>query len=128
MRLLVGGRSQSGSPLRCAPHSIGLNRIVPAKRLHFGQNLNQLTGIRMIGRPVPSGKAMNLVTYFAGVGFTFTLVLAGQAASTGNAFYGDPPDEHHPWAIHDRNRPQPKLVAPGTPSTPAQAGKPPGDA
>ena len=82
----------------------------------------------MIGRPVPSGKAMNLVTYLAGVGFTFTLVLAGQAASTGNAFYGDPPDEHHPWAIHDRNRPQPKLVAPGTPSTPAQPGKPPGDA
>jgi len=29
------------------------------------------------------------------------------AESTGNAFYGDAPDEHHPWAVHDRNRPQP---------------------
>ena len=28
------------------------------------------------------------------------------------AFYGDPPDEHHPWAIHDHNRPQPPRVEP----------------
>jgi hypothetical protein len=53
----------------------------------------------------------------------------GEAAvSTGQPFYGDPPDEHHPWAIHDRNRPQPKRVEPGTFSTPDQPGKPPSDA
>ncbi len=28
------------------------------------------------------------------------------------AFYGDPPDAHHPWAIHDMNRPQPPRVEP----------------
>jgi hypothetical protein len=50
------------------------------------------------------------------------------AASTGVPFYGDAPDEHHPWAIHDRNRPQPKRVEPGTFSTPEQPGKPPSDA
>src|SRR5438309_11747194 len=55
-------------------------------------------------------------------------VLAVNAASTGNAFYGDPPDEHHPWAVHDPNRPQPKIVTPGTFSSPEQAGKPPSDA
>ena len=50
------------------------------------------------------------------------------AASTGVPFYGDAPDDHHPWAIHDRNRPQPKRVEPGTFSTPEQPGKPPSDA
>ncbi len=50
------------------------------------------------------------------------------AASTGTPFYGDPPDRTHPWAIHDRNRPQPPRVEPGTPSTQAQPGKPPSDA
>ena len=50
------------------------------------------------------------------------------AASTGTPFYGDPPDAHHPWAIHDRNRPQPKRVEPGTFSTASQPGKPPSDA
>lgn len=44
------------------------------------------------------------------------------------AFYGDPPDARHPWAVHDMNRPQPKLVTPGTFSTQDQAGKPPSDA
>src|SRR3979411_578398 len=56
------------------------------------------------------------------------LALAGRAASSGQAFYGDAPDEHHPWAIHDPNRPQPKVVTPGTFSTPAEPGKPPSDA
>ena len=42
-------------------------------------------------------------------------------------FYGDPPDDHHPWAIHDWNRPQPKLVTPGTVTTPELV-KPPSDA
>jgi hypothetical protein len=50
------------------------------------------------------------------------------AASTGTPFYGDPPDQHHPWAIHDRNRPQPIRVEPGTFSSAAQPGKPPSDA
>ncbi len=50
------------------------------------------------------------------------------AADVGSAFYGDAPDEHHPWAVHDRNRPQPKLVTPGSFSTQEQPGKPPSDA
>jgi len=38
-------------------------------------------------------------------------------------FYGDPPDETHPWAVHDGNRPQPKIVVPGS-----EYGDPPSDA
>jgi hypothetical protein len=53
---------------------------------------------------------------------------ATAAVNTGSPFYGDPPDAHHPWAIHDRNRPQPKRVEPGTFSTATQPGKPPSDA
>ena len=49
-------------------------------------------------------------------------------AASGPRFYGDPPDDHHPWAVHDGNRPQPKIVTPGTFSSPEQAGKPPSDA
>ncbi len=56
------------------------------------------------------------------------LIPAGHAASSGNAFYGDAPDEHHPWAVHDPNRPQPKVVTPGTFSSPEKAGAPPSDA
>lgn len=54
--------------------------------------------------------------------------LPSQAASTGQAFYGDPPDELHPWAVHDRNRLQPPRVEPGTPSTQRSPGRPPSDA
>jgi len=57
-----------------------------------------------------------------------SLVSAGRAANTGSPFYGDAPDEHHPWAVHDQNRPQPKLVSPGTFGSPEQPGKPPSDA
>lgn len=57
-----------------------------------------------------------------------SLASLSHAGPTGSPFYGDPPDEHHPWAIHDQNRPQPKLVTPGTFSTPEQPGKPPSDA
>jgi hypothetical protein len=69
--------------------------------------------------------------------FLFVLIASGTllcsissspAAPTGPVFYGDPPDEHHPWAVHDRNRPQPKVITPGTFSSPEQAGKPPSDA
>ena len=59
------------------------------------------------------------------------LITAGSAAwaaNVGSPFYGDAPDEHHPWAVHDRNRPQPKLVTPGTFSSPEQPGQPPSDA
>jgi len=44
------------------------------------------------------------------------------------SFHGDAPDEHHPWVVHDQNRPQPPIVTPGTFSTPEQPGKPPSDA
>jgi len=57
-----------------------------------------------------------------------SLARASNAASVGSPFYGDAPDEHHPWAIHDRNRPQPKIVTPGTFSSSEQPGKPPSDA
>jgi hypothetical protein len=50
------------------------------------------------------------------------------AANVGSPFYGDAPDEHHPWAVHDPNRPQPKLVVPGTFSSQEQPGQPPSDA
>jgi hypothetical protein len=57
-----------------------------------------------------------------------TLASTSYSADVGSPFYGDAPDDHHPWAVHDRNRPQPKLVTPGTFSTPEQPGKPPSDA
>jgi Domain of Unknown Function (DUF1080) len=44
------------------------------------------------------------------------------------AFYGDPPDEIHPWAIHDMNRPQPPRVEPATFSSQDKPGTPPSDA
>lgn len=50
------------------------------------------------------------------------------AVSTGNPFYGDPPDQNHPWAIHDQNRPQPKRVIPGESGAVGQPGRPPSDA
>lgn len=57
------------------------------------------------------------------------LTTALQAAGPiGPAFYGDPPDANHPWSIHDRNRPQPPRVEPGTFSSQDQPGKPPSDA
>lgn len=57
------------------------------------------------------------------------LVLAAAVSSSpAGPFYGDPPDEHHPWAIHDDNRPQPPRVEPGTFSSQDQPGQPPSDA
>jgi len=70
-------------------------------------------------KPLPLFFALYIVLGF---------VLTGHTASSGNAFYGDPPDEHHPWAIHDPNRPQPKVVTPGTFSSPERPGQPPSDA
>jgi len=67
---------------------------------------------------------------FASAAICANLLLgsAAWAANTGSPFYGDAPDQHHPWAVHDWNRPQPKLVTPGTFSSPEQPGKPPSDA
>ena len=59
------------------------------------------------------------------------LVLSFAASSVLMAdgrFYGDPPDETHPWSIHDTLRPQPRRVEPGTFSSQDQPGKPPSDA
>ncbi|MFO1501834.1 MAG: DUF1080 domain-containing protein [Verrucomicrobiota bacterium] len=61
-------------------------------------------------------------------GFFLSSACIGLGASAGPRFYGDPPDAHHPWAVHDGNRPQPKVVTPGTFSSAEQPGKPPSDA
>ena len=57
-----------------------------------------------------------------------TLTFTAATAFGDGAFYGDAPDDAHPWAIHDMNRPQPPLVTPGTFSSAEQPGKPPSDA
>lgn len=64
------------------------------------------------------------------VSFAASLLLALPVlgASSGPRFYGDAPDDHHPWAVHDGNRPQPPRVVPGEFSSQAQAGRPPADA
>jgi hypothetical protein len=51
------------------------------------------------------------------------LLLTPPLFPQGRAFFGDPPDAHNPWAVHDRNRPQPPVVEPGT-----EPGGPPSDA
>jgi len=71
---------------------------------------------------------MRMCASLATVGTVLSLTSAALAASSGPVFYGDAPDDHHPWAIHDRNRPQPKVVAPGTFSSAQQPGQPPADA
>ena len=72
---------------------------------------------------------MKLRSAFLVLGFASLLTALTHAAqSTGSPFYGDAPDRHHPWSIHDQNRPQPKRVEPGTFSSATQPGKPPSDA
>jgi hypothetical protein len=58
----------------------------------------------------------------------FALALPVLGASSGPRFYGDPPDDHHPWAVHDGNRAQPPRLTPGEFSSQAEAGRPPSDA
>lgn len=53
---------------------------------------------------------------------TVTLATSGALAADG-AFFGDPPDDHHPWAVHDQNRPMPPVVTPA-----ANISQPPSDA
>lgn len=55
---------------------------------------------------------------FIGAFAVFAQVVDLQAA-----FHGDPPNEHHPWALRDENRPQPPVVIPG-----AKVGEAPSDA
>ena len=56
--------------------------------------------------------------------FILIVTLATTRALAANgAFFGDPPDEHHPWAVHDHNRPLPPVVTPA-----ANIGQPPSDA
>jgi hypothetical protein len=71
---------------------------------------------------------MNVTTPLIAIGALVSMTVATSAASAGPRFYGDPPDTNHPWAVHDGNRPQPKVVTPGTFSSPDQPGKPPSDA
>jgi hypothetical protein len=40
-------------------------------------------------------------------------LLLGLVGAEEKAFLGEPPDTYHPWAVHDRNRPQPPVVEPG---------------
>ncbi len=71
---------------------------------------------------------MNLLSTSTSLCASLLVAATGLAANVGSPFYGDAPDDHHPWAVHDQNRPQPKVVAPGTFSSPEQPGKPPSDA
>jgi hypothetical protein len=71
---------------------------------------------------------MKLPSAITAVCAVLSLSASGYAANVGSPFYGDPPDDHHPWCVHDRNRPQPAVVTPSTFSTPEQPGKPPSDA
>ncbi len=59
---------------------------------------------------------------------TLFLCLLSAAAYADGAFYGDPPDSTHPWAIHDMNRPQPARVEAGSFSSQDKPGTPPSDA
>lgn len=43
----------------------------------------------------------------------FSLLNISVSALSAGAFFGDPPDVNHPWAVHDRSRPQPVVVTPG---------------
>ena len=55
--------------------------------------------------------------------------LSSQAADHGNVGYKDTPMlPGGKWHVHDPDRPQPRVVTPGTSSTPEVAGKPPSDA
>ena len=67
----------------------------------------------------------NLATACAVLALSVSVRAADQKE---HQFYGDAPDEHHPWAIHDSNRPQPLIVTPGNFSNQEKPGQPPSDA
>lgn len=77
------------------------------------------------------GQGSGVITKLSSPVFLGTFLAAtslSYGASSGPRFYGDAPDEHHAWAVHDGNRPQPVRVVPGTFSSQERAGRPPADA
>jgi len=72
--------------------------------------------------------AMKICSTFAAIGAVSVFGSTALAAASIPRFYGDAPDDHHPWAVHDPNRPQPKVVTPGSFSSLEQPGQPPADA
>jgi hypothetical protein len=61
--------------------------------------------------------------------FISILALAALAFGLGNACLGSPPGQvDEKWEIHDRNRPNPTIITPGTASIREKAGQPPSDA
>ena len=95
-----------------------------AKTVHRGKRVVLLTAAAALAHA--GGMKFNLALTAACTVLLFNQT--GLAAVSAPPFYGDPPDEHHPWGVHDGNRPQPKVVTPGTFSSEAQPGKPPSDA
>jgi len=71
---------------------------------------------------------MDRQKFFAPAFFFLLVVITSAEAGSGFPFYGDPPDETHPWAVHDRNRPQPPKIDPGTQPSGAVVGTAPSDA
>jgi hypothetical protein len=65
---------------------------------------------------------------------TLALLVAGIAAATAMICSGQLGEEGTPmlpgmpWHVHDAARPHPRIITPGTESTPAQPGQPPSDA
>ncbi len=55
-------------------------------------------------------------------------IIATSASLAQQPFYGDPPDANHPWAVHDRNRPQPPVITPAEFPRDEKPGTPPSDA
>jgi hypothetical protein len=67
---------------------------------------------------------MKLITLSSFLALTIGSMSFACFASTGEPFYGDPPDQHHAWCVHDWNRAQPPRVEP----KPLVDAKPPTDA
>lgn len=77
---------------------------------------------------IMKSRTIRLLGWGTFTGVTLSLLPVFAAPNVAPPFYGDPPDDNHPWAVHDRNRPLPPVVTPGTFSTQEQPGKPPSDA
>ena len=81
-----------------------------------------------VSNPSSDAPRVNTHSLLPASGLLICLCVHSLAATSGPRFYGDAPDDHHAWAVHDGNRPQPKTVTPGTFSSAEQPGKPPSDA
>ena len=68
---------------------------------------------------------MRRAILFAGSCLVVTLFLSIMAATKTSA---TPQEAKHEWEIHDRNRPQPPVITPGTGGTQEKPGLPPSDA